>query len=458
MLRGIRETTGGSKQAACVRYKMPDVYQETLQNSKISAEYHLIKSSLHATNSSCVFFDLYSSVEFRRTYDGKQAFKLVERFRYIIEHWVRHHEGSIIKHTGDGMMAVFADFNGALACAKDVILTTTSEDDDPYPIRCKIGIAHGFVNEVTFSHGNPSGVSSPQISDYVGVPADLAARLASIGYPGQILIDEAIAKGLHNTAHKYRASSSTTVNLKGFGETSVSELLWEGRVPMGIDPQANALPVIKLNGLGDILKRAIALLNRALEHLEQNAPLSAKTDKSLLTKDYVLVYVDFPAFGSFSFPDESKEYCSQLLKVASKKRARVAVLSPDIARRSSEMQFSSADYERSLQDDEKKRRIIDYVGNGSTPDYSTFIDALLQKDRGHLDDLARELTIATQAADPRVHAWIRGNAEAVVSFVLVNRRNGESEWSETGFYTTSSEFIQILRDYITTLLDQPLGA
>jgi class 3 adenylate cyclase len=430
---------------------MPNfVYADLLNNSRIFGEYHVMKAETASHHRCVVFFDICGSVQCRQEMGAHAAFVQVERFRYLLEHWVRTHHGLIVKHTGDGMMAVFTTTNEALRCAHDLIMTVEANPDNICELPCKVGIAQGEVNEIKFNHGDERVSGTIPIVDYVGAPADLAARLVNIAKPNQVLIDDSIARGISGAVNPYKAAASVEVNLKGFGAMKVSELYWPGRPAQHIDPTAYAVPVIKIHSIKDVLGKAIGILANTIQDITE----AEKPGAEPLPKDYVLTYVDFPAYGSFSHPEKYDEYRALLLRIAEKRKMRIAVLSPRIAETSSKLQFSLDDYTTLLGD--KRAAVENYVGTVD-PSYDQFVHALLKRDHDLLGELEqRGIKGVEQNTDPRVHIWIRGSSEAVVSFVFITTGRTGQEWNETGFYTSSSDLVTILRDYILTLLERPL--
>ena len=429
---------------------MDELYPSLLRRSQVFGEYHVMMAKTRADHKCVVFFDLCGSVQCRQDRGPHAAFVQIEQFRYLVEHWVGKHDGTIVKHTGDGMMAVFANIQDAQQCARDLIGTVESSVGGPCRLPCKIGIAYGGLNEIRFNDGGgrPSG-QTPMV-DYVGTPADLAARLVNIAMPNQVLIDDVVYQATAGAAGLFdRSPTPVEVDLKGFAHPQkVSELLWGNRPAQHVDPGAYAVPVIKIDSLKGVLGRAIDLLENALRDIQEVQPSGA------LPTDHLLTYVDFPAYGSFSAPDECEVYRGLLLKIAASGNLQIAVLSPKIAELSSKLQFGPLEYASLLR---AKRTAVEAYTGQSEPSYDDFVKTLLFKDASFVNELvACGVTAVEQDADPRVHVWIRGLSEAVVSFVFIKSGNGRQEWSETGFYTSSKDLVAILRDYIKTLLSKPL--
>jgi predicted ATPase/DNA-binding CsgD family transcriptional regulator/Tfp pilus assembly protein PilF len=88
--------------------------------------------------------------------------------------------GRLVKHLGDGLMAVFADAHGAVVAAIDGQRAISAEDWEPVPdIRVRMGIH--------------SGRAAPSGDDYLGDEVNRAARVADSGHGGQIVLSGAAA-------------------------------------------------------------------------------------------------------------------------------------------------------------------------------------------------------------------------------------------------------------------------
>jgi predicted ATPase/class 3 adenylate cyclase len=90
------------------------------------------------------------------------------------------HGGTIVKQTGDGLLAVFSEADDALAAALQAQLGFEAESwEDTGPLRVRIGIHRG---EGQFRAG-----------DYYGSAVNRAARIMSAGHGGQVLVSGPVA-------------------------------------------------------------------------------------------------------------------------------------------------------------------------------------------------------------------------------------------------------------------------
>lgn len=93
--------------------------------------------------------------------------------------------GTVVKHEGDGMFAVFADPRSAAAAAIELSRAASRFGPEAGgPIRVRIGIHSG------------AGMVTESGLDYVGLDVHYAARLAAAGNGGQILVSDTAARRL----------------------------------------------------------------------------------------------------------------------------------------------------------------------------------------------------------------------------------------------------------------------
>jgi adenylate cyclase len=105
------------------------------------------------------------------------------------------HGGRVVKHIGDEVMLVALD--PASACAIARAITQVADDDGFEP---RGGVAFG---DVIGRHG-----------DYYGPVVNLAARLADLAIPGEILVDETTAHAVESVEFSFRPAGRRL--LKGF--------------------------------------------------------------------------------------------------------------------------------------------------------------------------------------------------------------------------------------------------
>jgi class 3 adenylate cyclase len=115
--------------------------------------------------------DLVDSTQ-RAATDGDARWRrLLDRHDTIARQATERSGGTIVKSTGDGVLALFPSVSAALAAARDM---QRSLDDDALAIRTGI-----HVGEVDDRGGDVSGMA-----------INIAARVMAEAQPGQILITE----------------------------------------------------------------------------------------------------------------------------------------------------------------------------------------------------------------------------------------------------------------------------
>jgi class 3 adenylate cyclase len=112
--------------------------------------------------------------------------------------------GREVKHTGDGIMAVFFSATAALRCAMNVQqnISQHRNENPNQPLQIRIGMAAGEPIE----HHN----------DFFGSTVQLAARLCAHADPEQILVSNAVAELCIGKSMPLKALGQ--VALKGFDE------------------------------------------------------------------------------------------------------------------------------------------------------------------------------------------------------------------------------------------------
>ena len=119
----------------------------------------------------------------------------------VIRDSVRHHRGSEVKHTGDGLMAAFLSVVGAIQSAVEIQQRLAERNDAEGPsVRVRIGLAAG--EPVT------------ERDDLFGAAVQLAARLCAKAEPGSILVSSAVRDLALGKGFTFRNRGK--VRLRGF--------------------------------------------------------------------------------------------------------------------------------------------------------------------------------------------------------------------------------------------------
>lgn len=95
---------------------------------------------------------------------------------------IRAHRGRVVKHLGDGWMAVFADPADAVSAALQLHRRIEALQADGYRPKLRSGV----------HWGHPQALGG----DYLGVDVNVTARVAEAARPGQLLVSDQVAARL----------------------------------------------------------------------------------------------------------------------------------------------------------------------------------------------------------------------------------------------------------------------
>ena len=160
-----------------------------------------------------VFTDIANSTEMTSRFGDRAAMSMLQVHDGIVRKALRKNGGREVKHTGDGIMAVFvcAAHTVRFACQVQEAFSEHNEPGPELPIMVRIGISAGHPIELG--------------DDLFGSTVQLAARLCAQAEPGQILVSDMVADLCKGESLKF--SQARGLQLKGFDrevETHVVEL------------------------------------------------------------------------------------------------------------------------------------------------------------------------------------------------------------------------------------------
>ena len=160
---------------------------------------------------STLFTDIVDSTGMTHRLGDEAAMAILSVHDAIVRKALAEHDGREVKHTGDGIMAVFVSSAGAVRCAIQAQreLSHFANEDIGEPIRIRIAA------------GEPVGRNN----DLFGATVQLAARLCAHAGPSQILVSSTVADlCLGKRLHFEEAGA---VTLKGFpADMSVRLAAW----------------------------------------------------------------------------------------------------------------------------------------------------------------------------------------------------------------------------------------
>ena len=153
---------------------------------------------------SVMFTDIVGSTEMAQRLGDDVAMALLSAHDDIVRRAVTGHNGRVIKHTGDGIMAVFLSSFHAVkaACEIQGAVGGLEEDERRPAFQVRIGAAAGEPIE--------------RDNDFFGSTVNLAARLCARADPGTVLVTSGIAEMCLGKGMRFSELREAT--LKGFDE------------------------------------------------------------------------------------------------------------------------------------------------------------------------------------------------------------------------------------------------
>ena len=149
-----------------------------------------------------LFTDIVGSTDMTQRLGDDLAFAMLEVHDRIVRSALTATSGREVKHTGDGIMAVFLSAASAIRCGIDVhqSLARHRGERPDQPLQVRIGVDAGQPIE----HHN----------DLFGSTVQLAARLCARAEPEHILVSSTVAELCHGKVLPFRDLGQ--IALKGF--------------------------------------------------------------------------------------------------------------------------------------------------------------------------------------------------------------------------------------------------
>jgi adenylate cyclase len=123
-----------------------------------------------------LFTDLVGFSSWALEVGDEPAIDLLREVGDVIETAIVDHEGAVVKHLGDGTMAVFEHSSDAVAAALDARDGMTGIEVEGHKPRLRSGIHAGKPRKLG--------------GDYLGVDVNIAARVVEAAKPQQVLVSE----------------------------------------------------------------------------------------------------------------------------------------------------------------------------------------------------------------------------------------------------------------------------
>jgi class 3 adenylate cyclase len=127
-----------------------------------------------------MFTDLKDSTLMTTLHGDAKALHLLHVHNALTRNSLNAHRGREVKHTGDGIMASFAEVPDAVECAIAIqkAFTAHNQKHPETPLHLRIGLSAGEPIE--------------EDGDLFGKTVQLAARLCAHAEPGRILVDQVV--------------------------------------------------------------------------------------------------------------------------------------------------------------------------------------------------------------------------------------------------------------------------
>ena len=194
-----------------------------------------------------MFTDVAGSTALRARVGEDEAERLRLVHDAIVSAAVEGHEGTVVKHLGDGVMAAFAGAAGAVDAAVEIQqrLEQFSREDHGERLSVRIGLS---VGDVTVEDG-----------DYFGLPVVEAQRLEASAEPETIRCAE-LVKHLARGRGDHDFVDLGELELKGLGEPlSTCEIRWTPLAAATASGEPTLPPVLSLAGGMPFSGRSVAL-------------------------------------------------------------------------------------------------------------------------------------------------------------------------------------------------------
>lgn len=151
-----------------------------------------------------MFTDIVGSTDFAQTHGNEKALQQVRAHDQLIAYAFDQQKGTVVKHTGDGVMASFFTSAEAVRAAiliqKGAVAHTRAHPE--LPVRLRVGISDGKAIR--------------ENDDLFGSAVQLAARLCAAAQPEQIIVAQAVVKGCEGAGVGFFSAGQK--QLKGFPE------------------------------------------------------------------------------------------------------------------------------------------------------------------------------------------------------------------------------------------------
>ena len=151
-----------------------------------------------------LFTDIVGSTVLTDEYGDIVAMKIVRKHNEIVRHHLRMNSGKEVKHTGDGIMAIFDSSSKAVRCALEI-------QQDVIAYRSSTAGMHLYLR-IGINAGEPV----TEGNDFFGVAVQLTKRICDATNPDQVYLSD-VVKGLC-MGRSFNFSDLGDHNLKGLSQ------------------------------------------------------------------------------------------------------------------------------------------------------------------------------------------------------------------------------------------------
>jgi class 3 adenylate cyclase len=125
-----------------------------------------------------LFTDLVGFTEFNDTEGDAAALRVLDHQTELMTQIVGRHDARIVKELGDGLMVWFASPVAAVEGGAAMLMGIEHlRSTDAFPVAIRMGLHHGEM----LARGD----------DFVGITVNIAARVADLAGPSELLVSEA---------------------------------------------------------------------------------------------------------------------------------------------------------------------------------------------------------------------------------------------------------------------------
>jgi len=170
------------------------------------------KEEAELVEAAVLFTDIRRSSQAITNFPPREFFALLNQMLSQQAKMIREHQGSVIKYTGDGVMAVFRGVGRSHLALRSALKLAENSKTSPLPFG--VGLAEGLVMAGMVGDANHSGQRKQY--DVIGATVHLASRLCSMAEVSEVIATQQ----LHHAARLYEPSTRQIgqISVRGFDQ------------------------------------------------------------------------------------------------------------------------------------------------------------------------------------------------------------------------------------------------